>query len=138
MPGVADAADAVIANGVGALLMRSEATLYSSQGALSGLLTLYRDRLEWKRSSNTLTISMDVLFGATLSPPNKYKFRSIEAASVGNLGITSSTHFTVYTITARENGKRPLCDTWTFMVGSEEEGATWLSLLRFAIKPKPA
>ncbi|KAJ2611774.1 Sphingosine kinase 1 [Coemansia sp. RSA 1365] len=139
MPGVADVAEAVIsATGADTLLMRSEATLYSSQGMLSGLLTLYRDRLEWKRSSNTLTISMDVLFGATLSPPNKFKFKSIEAASIGNLSIKSSTHFTVYTITARESGKRPLCDTWTFMVGSEEEGATWISLLRFAIKPKPA
>ncbi|KAJ2774554.1 hypothetical protein IWQ57_000762 [Coemansia nantahalensis] len=82
-----------------------------------------------------LTISMDVMFGATLSPPGKYKFRSLEDAAASNLGVAASTHFTVYTITSQEGGRRPLCDTWTFKVGSEEEGATWLSLLRFAINP---
>ncbi|KAJ1828111.1 hypothetical protein LPJ56_001292 [Coemansia sp. RSA 2599] len=88
------------------------------------------------RSSNQLTISMDVLFGATLSPPEKFKFKSFEAASVTNLSIESSTHFTVYTIMAREGGKRPLCDTWTFKVDSDEESAMWVTLLRCAIRPK--
>ncbi|KAJ1949170.1 Sphingosine kinase 1 [Linderina macrospora] len=82
-----------------------------------------------------LTIAMDVMFGATLSPTNKFKFKSFESASETNLQIESSTHFTVYTIMAREKGKRPLCDTWTFMVESEEESATWVSLLRCAIHP---
>ncbi|KAJ1950110.1 Sphingosine kinase 1 [Linderina pennispora] len=75
------------------------------------------------------------MFGATLSPTNKFKFKSFESASETNLKIESSTHFTVYTIMAREKGKRPLCDTWTFMVESEEESATWVSLLRCAIHP---
>ncbi|KAJ2158115.1 Sphingosine kinase 1 [Coemansia sp. RSA 552] len=141
MPGAVDVSDAVAATG-NSLLMKSKATLYSSQGMLTGLLTLHHDRLVWNeisdRSSNMLTISTDVLFGATLSPPGKYKFRSIEAASATNLSIETSTHFTVYTLTTRESGKRPLCDTWTFMVESEEESVTWLSLLRFAINPKHA
>ncbi|KAI9503226.1 ATP-NAD kinase-like domain-containing protein [Coemansia spiralis] len=83
-----------------------------------------------------LTISMDVMFGATLSPEGKYKFKSFEAASAVNLKIESSTHFTVYTIMARESGKRPLCDTWTFQVETEDDSATWVSLLRLAIRPK--
>ncbi|KAJ2711661.1 hypothetical protein H4R19_003141, partial [Coemansia spiralis] len=90
------------------------------------------------RTSNMLTISMDVLFGVTLSPAGKYKFRSFEDAAATNLPVAASTHFTVYTITAQEGGRRPLCDTWTFKVGSDEEGAAWLSLLRFAINPTPS
>ncbi|KAJ1784907.1 hypothetical protein LPJ59_006259, partial [Coemansia sp. RSA 2399] len=88
------------------------------------------------RSSNMLTISMNVMFGATLSPKGKYKFKSFEAASATNLKIESSTHFTVYTIMDRESGKRPLCDTWTFIVETEEESATLVSLLRLSIRPK--
>ncbi|KAJ2823808.1 hypothetical protein IWW50_003619, partial [Coemansia erecta] len=144
MPGAVDVSDIVANNGYGeTLLMKSKAMLYSSQGVLTGLLTLYRDRLVWSeisgeyRSSNMLTISMDVVFGATLSPPGKYKFKSIESASESNLKLETSTHFTVYTLTSRENGKRPMCDTWTFMVDSEEECATCLSLLRYAINPQP-
>ncbi|KAJ2782920.1 Sphingosine kinase 1 [Coemansia javaensis] len=142
MPGAQDIIDIVAANSAqGAPIMKCNAALYSSQGVLDGLLTLFHDRLVWNelsdRTSNMLTISTDVLFGATLSPPGKYKFRSFEAAAAANLRVEASTHFTVYTITAHENGRRPLCDTWTFIVGSEEECATWLSLLRFAINPAP-
>ncbi|KAJ1644030.1 hypothetical protein LPJ64_004256 [Coemansia asiatica] len=141
MPGAADIVDNMAFTfNENALMMRSKASLYSSLGVLEGLLTLYQNRLVWSemsnRSSNQLTISMDVLFGATLSPPGKFKFKSFEAASVTNLSIESSTHFTVYTIMAREGGKRPLCDTWTFMVDSEEESAMWITLLRCAIRPK--
>ncbi|KAJ2551078.1 hypothetical protein EV175_003826 [Coemansia sp. RSA 1933] len=122
------------------LMMKSQAALYSSQGLLNGMLTLYKDRLVWnevsKRSANMLTISMDVMFGATLSPEGKYKFKSFEAASATNLAIESSTHFTVYTIMDREGGKRPLCDTWTFIVETQEDSATLVSLLRLAIRPK--
>ncbi|KAJ2816862.1 hypothetical protein FBU31_006429, partial [Coemansia sp. 'formosensis'] len=85
-----------------------------------------------------LTISMDVMFGATLSPAGKFKFKSFEAASATNLRIESSTHFTVYTIMARESGKRPLCDTWSFMVDDEDECAMWVNLLRCAIRPSLA
>ncbi|KAJ2459593.1 Sphingosine kinase 1 [Coemansia sp. RSA 2424] len=123
-------------------MMKSKAALYSSQGLLSGMLALYRDRLVWNevssRSSNMLTISMDVMFGATLSPPGKFKFKSFEAASMANLKMESSTHFTVYTIMSREGGKRPLCDTWSFKVDDEDECATWVSLLRCAIRPNLA
>ncbi|KAJ1952109.1 hypothetical protein GGI12_006331 [Dipsacomyces acuminosporus] len=121
------------------LLMKGQASLYSTQGLLNGMLTLYQNKLVWNeissRSSNMLTISMDAMFGATLSPESKFKFKSFEAASETNLSIESSTHFTVYTIMAREKGKRPLCDTWTFMAENEEESATWVSLLRSAIHP---
>ncbi|KAJ2484515.1 hypothetical protein EV174_002366 [Coemansia sp. RSA 2320] len=82
-----------------------------------------------------LTISMDVLFGVTLSPPGKFKFKSFETASLANLKLESSTHFTVYTIMSRESTKRPLCDTWSFKVEDEDECATWVSLLRCAIRP---
>ncbi|KAJ2055836.1 hypothetical protein GGI17_006494 [Coemansia sp. S146] len=140
MPGAPDTLDAAEDQGSRVLLMKSKAALYSSQGLLSGMLALYRDRLVWNevssRSSNMLTISMDVMFGATLSPPGKFKFKSFEAASVANLKIESSTHFTVYTIMSRENGKRPLCDTWSFKVDDEDECAMWVSLLRCAIRPK--
>ncbi|KAJ2859559.1 Sphingosine kinase 1 [Coemansia aciculifera] len=140
MPGAPDTLDAAEDQGSRVLLMKSKAALYSSQGLLSGMLALYRDRLVWNevsnRSSNMLTISMDVMFGATLSPPGKFKFKSFEAASVANLKIESSTHFTVYTIMSRENGKRPLCDTWSFKVDDEDECAMWISLLRCAIRPK--
>ncbi|KAJ2373328.1 hypothetical protein IW150_003678, partial [Coemansia sp. RSA 2607] len=141
MPGATDIID-IMAFGCdeNTLMMKSKASLYSSQGVLEGMLTLYRGRLQWselsERSSNMLTISMDVLFGATLSPPGKFKFRSFEAASAVNLSIEASTHFTVYTIMAREGGKRPLCDTWTFKVESEEECAMWITLLHYAIRPK--
>ncbi|KAJ1728106.1 hypothetical protein LPJ61_004218 [Coemansia biformis] len=134
--------DIVAANSAaGAPIMKSSAALYSSQGELDGLLVLYSDRLEWNElsgNSNMLTISMDALYGATLSPPGKYNFRSFEEASVTNLGVVESTHFTVYTIAAQEGGKRPLCDTWTFKAESKEESATWLSLLRYAIHPAPS
>ncbi|KAJ2849546.1 Sphingosine kinase 1 [Coemansia brasiliensis] len=141
MPGAIDISDIVASSGSeNMLLMKSQAKLYSSQGVLTGLLALYRDKLMWSeisdRSANMLTIATDVMFGATLSPPGKYKFKSVEAAQTLNREIESSTHFTVYTLTSRENGKRPMCDTWTFMVDSEEESATWLSLLRYAINPK--
>ncbi|KAJ1771482.1 hypothetical protein LPJ74_002302 [Coemansia sp. RSA 1843] len=141
MPGATDGMEAM-ANGStdNFLMMKSQAALYSSQGLLNGMLTLFRDRLVWnevsKRSSNMLTISMNVMFGATLSPEGKYKFKSFEAASAANLKIGSSSHFTVYTIMDREGGKRPLCDTWTFMVETQEDSATWVSLLRLAIRPK--
>ncbi|KAJ2656924.1 hypothetical protein IW148_005411 [Coemansia sp. RSA 1199] len=142
MPGVMDVSDIMASNGhASTLLMKSKAMLYSSQGVLTGLLALYSDKLVWNeisdRSSNMLTIVMDVMFGATLSPPGKYKFKSIEAASEMNLKLETSTHFTVYTLTTRESGKRPMCDTWTFMVDSEEECAACLSLLRYAINPQP-
>ncbi|KAI9479403.1 hypothetical protein LPJ78_004253 [Coemansia sp. RSA 989] len=141
MPGAIDISDIVANSGSeNMLLIKSQAKLYSSQGVLTGLLALYRDKLMWSeisdRSANMLTIATDVMFGATLSPPGKYKFKSVEAARALNREIESSTHFTVYTLTSRENGKRPMCDTWTFMVDSEEESATWLSLLRYAINPK--
>ncbi|KAJ2602828.1 hypothetical protein H4R99_000135 [Coemansia sp. RSA 1722] len=141
MPGAADIVENMaFASNENVLMMRSKASLYSSLGVLEGLLTLYRDRLVWSemssRSSNQLTISMEVLFGATLSPPGKFKFKSFEAASATNLSIESSTHFTVYTIMAREGGKRPLCDTWSFKVDSEDESAMWITLLRCAIRPK--
>ncbi|KAJ2313412.1 hypothetical protein H4S02_001753 [Coemansia sp. RSA 2611] len=143
MPGAVDVSDIVASSGSEqVLLMKGKAMLYSSQGVLTGLLALYRDKLVWSeisdRSANMLTISTDVMFGATLSPPDKYKFKSIEAAAATNLAIEASTHFTVYTLTSRESGKRPMCDTWTFKMDSEEECATWLSLLRFTINPKPA
>ncbi|KAJ2742500.1 hypothetical protein GGI20_004436 [Coemansia sp. BCRC 34301] len=138
-PGASDTLDVLHDNG-SLLMMKSRAALYSSQGLLSGMLTLYRDRLVWNevsnRSSNMLTISMDVMFGATLSPPGKFKFKSFEAASMANLKMESSTHFTVYTIMSREGGKRPLCDTWSFKVDDEDECATWVTLLRCAIRPK--
>ncbi|KAJ2888013.1 hypothetical protein IWW38_005020 [Coemansia aciculifera] len=138
MPGALDTLDGMHDNG-SLLMMKSKAALYSTQGLLNGMLALYRDRLVWtevsNRSSNMLTISMDVMFGATLSPPGKFKFKSFETASVANLKIETSTHFTVYTIMARESGKRPLCDTWSFKVDDENECATWLSLLRCAIRP---
>ncbi|KAJ2664665.1 hypothetical protein IWW48_000610 [Coemansia sp. RSA 1200] len=141
MPGATDIIDAMVGDSKdNFLMMKGQAALYSSQGLLNGMLTLYRDRLVWnevsKRSSNMLTISMSVMFGATLSPEGKYKFKSFEAASATNLKIEASTHFTVYTIMARESAKRPLCDTWTFMVESQEDSATWVSLLRLAIRPK--
>ncbi|KAJ2510508.1 Sphingosine kinase 1 [Coemansia sp. RSA 1939] len=141
MPGATDIIDAMVGDSKdNFLMMKGQAALYSSQGLLNGMLTLYRDRLVWnevsKRSSNMLTISMSVMFGATLSPEGKYKFKSFEAASATNLKIEASSHFTVYTIMARESAKRPLCDTWTFMVESQEDSATWVSLLRLAIRPQ--
>ncbi|KAJ1820973.1 Sphingosine kinase 1 [Coemansia sp. RSA 2671] len=142
MPGAPDTLEAAEDQGSRVLLMKSKAALYSTQGLLNGMLSLYRDRLVWNevssRSSNMLTISMDVMFGATLSPPGKFKFKSFEAASAANLNIESSTHFTVYTIMSREGGKRPLCDTWSFKVDDEDECAMWLSLLRCAIRPNLA
>ncbi|KAJ1897149.1 hypothetical protein LPJ66_003557 [Kickxella alabastrina] len=143
MPGAPELIDVMaFSNDDNLLMMRSTASLYSSQGLLSGMLTLYRNRLLWSevssRSSNMLTISMDVMFGATLSPPGKFKFKSFETASATNLSIESSTHFTVYTIMAHEGGKRPLCDTWSFKVESEEESAMWVELLHCAIRPKLA
>ncbi|KAJ2152606.1 hypothetical protein GGH16_006072, partial [Coemansia sp. RSA 560] len=109
MPGAVDVSDIMARNGhASTLLMKSKAMLYSSQGMLTGLLALYSDKLVWNEIS------------ATLSPPGKYKFKSIEAASETNLKLETSTHFTVYTLTTRESGKRPMCDTWTFMVDSEE------------------
>ncbi|KAJ2001276.1 hypothetical protein GGI04_003803 [Coemansia thaxteri] len=138
MPGASNLQDAVPDRGE-FLMMKSKAALYSSQGLLDGMLTLHRDRLVWNevssRSSNMLTISMDVLFGVTLSPPGKFKFKSFETASLANLKLESSTHFTVYTIMSRESTKRPLCDTWSFKVEDEDECATWVSLLRCAIRP---
>ncbi|KAJ2145407.1 hypothetical protein IW136_000994 [Coemansia sp. RSA 678] len=126
MPGAVDVSDIMASNGhASTLLMKSKAMLYSSQGMLTGLLALYSDKLVWNEIS------------ATLSPPGKYKFKSIEAASETNLKLETSTHFTVYTLTTRESGKRPMCDTWTFMVDSEEECAACLSLLRYAINPQP-
>ncbi|KAJ2355598.1 hypothetical protein H4S02_012912, partial [Coemansia sp. RSA 2611] len=142
MPGAPDTLETAEDQGSRVLLMKSKAALYSTQGLLNGMLSLYRDRLVWNevssRSSNMLTISMDVMFGATLSPPGKFKFKSFEAASAANLNIESSTHFTVYTIMSREGGKRPLCDTWSFKVDDEDECAMWLSLLRCAIRPNLA
>lgn len=82
-----------------------------------------------------LTISLGVMFGATLSPTGKYKFKSIEAASETNLPIQTSTHFTLYTIMSRENNKRPLCDTWTFQADTGDESMAWVALLRSAIGP---
>ncbi|KAJ1953786.1 hypothetical protein EC988_002792, partial [Linderina pennispora] len=78
MPGAPDMIDAIDGTGFddSVLLMKGQASLYSSQGLLSGMLSLYRDRAVWKetsnRSSNMLTISTDVMFGATLSPTNKF------------------------------------------------------------------
>ncbi|KAJ1783303.1 hypothetical protein LPJ59_006615, partial [Coemansia sp. RSA 2399] len=64
MPGATDIMEMVAGGSTdNFLMMKIQAALYSSQGLLNGMLTLYRDRLVWnevsKRSSNMLTISMN-------------------------------------------------------------------------------
>ncbi|KAJ1896023.1 hypothetical protein IW146_009446, partial [Coemansia sp. RSA 922] len=51
MPGAPDTLDAAEDQGSRVLLMKSKAALYSTQGLLSGMLALYRDRLVWNEVS---------------------------------------------------------------------------------------
>ncbi|KAJ1949169.1 hypothetical protein FBU59_001261 [Linderina macrospora] len=59
MPGAPDMIDAIDGTGFedSVLLMKGQASLYSSQGLLSGMLSLYRDRLVWKETSSKYTPS---------------------------------------------------------------------------------
>ncbi|KAJ2362156.1 hypothetical protein H4S01_004918, partial [Coemansia sp. RSA 2610] len=52
MPGAVDVSDIVASSGSEqVLLMKGKAMLYSSQGVLTGLLALYRDKLVWSEIS---------------------------------------------------------------------------------------
>ncbi|KAJ1942774.1 hypothetical protein GGF37_002962 [Kickxella alabastrina] len=53
MPGAPELIDVMaFSNDDNLLMMRSTASLYSSQGLLSGMLTLYRNRLLWSEVSS--------------------------------------------------------------------------------------
>ncbi|KAJ1974965.1 Sphingosine kinase 1 [Dimargaris cristalligena] len=122
------------------LLHSGKVDFLSAGGLLHGLLSVATDSILFKdqtRSKSLLlsrsaavstqpivTIPLYSVFGASLSPPQRSKFKSL-ADVLPFLDLKSSTHFTVFTL-ALNKGKKPQFEPWTFRCESRDQAQYWV------------
>ncbi|KAJ1976310.1 Sphingosine kinase 1 [Dimargaris verticillata] len=113
----------------GLLSVDTDAVVFKDQTRARSLMSGRRTTAP-SSSNQVIAVPLYSIFGACLTPPQKYKYKTC-ADLAADSDTTTSTHFTVATLLLRKN-KKPVFEPWTFRCASADEAHYWSQVIHAA------